>query len=77
VIVLSSIGYALGGQWSKINHGLTYVSYALVVVVVLAIVAFVLIRLREFRKEAAERAAVGDAPSGAGRHRQHSDRLGH
>ena len=77
VTALSSIGYALGGQWSKINHGLTYVSYALVVVVVLAIVAFVLIRLREFRKEAAERGAVSDAPSDTGgRHRQQSDRLG-
>jgi membrane protein DedA with SNARE-associated domain len=78
VTALSSIGYALGGQWSKINHGLTDVSYALVVVVVLAIAAFVLIRLREFRKEAAERGAVGDAPSGTtgGRHRQQSDRLG-
>lgn len=77
VIALSSVGYALGGQWAKINHGLTYVSYALIVVVVLAIVAFVLIRLREFRKEAAGRGAVGDVPSGnGGRHRQQSDRLG-
>ena len=78
VIALSSVGYALGGQWSKINHGLTYVSYALVAVVVLAIVAFVLIRLREFRKEAAVRDAVGEVPAATGgRHRQHTtDRYG-
>jgi membrane protein DedA with SNARE-associated domain len=77
VTALSSIGYALGGQWSKVNHGLTYVSYALVALVVLAIVAFVLIRLREFRKEAAERAAAGEVPAPVGgRHRQHSDRPG-
>lgn len=53
VIALSSIGYALGGQWSKIDHGITDVSYLLVVVVVLAIIAFVLHRLRQFRREAA------------------------
>jgi membrane protein DedA with SNARE-associated domain len=78
VIVLSSIGYALGGQWSKIDHGLTYVSYALVAVVVLAIVAFVLIRLREFRKEAADRGATGEVPAATGgRHRQNTpDRYG-
>jgi len=78
VAALSSIGYALGGQWSKINHGLTYVSYALVLVVVLAIVAFVLIRLREFRKEAAQRGGADEVPAPAGgRHRQHTtDRPG-
>jgi membrane protein DedA with SNARE-associated domain len=78
VIALSSIGYALGGQWSKINHGLTDASYVLVVIVVLAIVAFVLIRLREFRKEAAGRGGADEVPAAAaGRHRQHSDRMGH
>lgn len=70
VTALSSVGYALGGEWSKINHGLTYVSYVLVVVVVLAVIAFVLHRLREFRKEAAAR-ANGEVPAPAGgRHRQ-------
>ena len=59
VTALSAAGYALGGEWSKIDHGLTYVSYVLVVVVVLAIVAFVMIRLREFMKEAAEREQGG------------------
>jgi membrane protein DedA with SNARE-associated domain len=53
VTVLSSIGYSLGGQWGKINHDLTDASYVLVVVVVLAIIGFVLYRLREFRREAA------------------------
>jgi membrane protein DedA with SNARE-associated domain len=59
VIVLSSIGYALGGQWSKIDHGITDVSYLLVAIVVLAIIAFVLHRLRQFRREA----AAAGAPS--------------
>jgi membrane protein DedA with SNARE-associated domain len=58
VVALSSIGYSLGSEWGKLNHGLTQVSYVLVAVVVLAIIAFVLLRLREFRKDAAARAEV-------------------
>jgi membrane protein DedA with SNARE-associated domain len=53
VVALSSIGYSLGSEWSKINHGLTQASYVLVAVVVLAIIGFVVLRLREFRREAA------------------------
>ena len=53
VSALSSIGYSLGGQWSKINHSLSLASYILVVVVVLAIAGFVVYRLRAFRREAA------------------------
>jgi membrane protein DedA with SNARE-associated domain len=52
VVVLSSIGYSLGSEWSKINHGLTTAGYVLVAVVVLAIIGFVVLRLREFRREA-------------------------
>ena len=53
VVVLSSIGYSLGSEWSKINHGLTQVSYVLGAIVVLAVIGFVLYRLRQFRREAA------------------------
>jgi membrane protein DedA with SNARE-associated domain len=53
VVALSSIGYSLGSEWSKINHGLTQAGYVLVAVVVVAIIGFVLYRLREFRREAA------------------------
>jgi membrane protein DedA with SNARE-associated domain len=53
VTVLSSIGYSLGSEWSKINHGLALAGYVLGAFVVLAIVGFVLYRLREFRREAA------------------------
>jgi membrane protein DedA with SNARE-associated domain len=53
VVTLSSIGYSLGGEWQKINHGLTQATYVLVAVVVLALIGFVLYRLREFRREAA------------------------
>jgi membrane protein DedA with SNARE-associated domain len=52
--VLSSIGYGLGSAWKRISHGLTIAGYALFAVVVIAIVAFVVYRLREFRREQAE-----------------------
>jgi membrane protein DedA with SNARE-associated domain len=63
VVVLSSIGYKIGGEWSKVNHSLTMITYIVVAVVVIAIIGFVVLRLREFRKEAAAAAAArGDAP---------------
>ncbi len=64
VVVLSSIGYSLGGQWTKLNHSLSLASYILVAVVVLALIGFVLYRLREFRREAAPRGR-GDRHIGA------------
>ena len=53
VVVLSSIGYSLGSQWSKINHSLSLATYILVAVVVVALIGFVIYRLREFRREGA------------------------
>ena len=69
VAALSSIGYSLGSEWSKVNHGLTQISYVVVAVVVVAIIGFVILRLREFRKEsaAAARAEVPAARAGSGR----------
>jgi len=55
VVTLSSIGYSLGGEWSKINHSLSVASYILAAVVVVAIIGFVIYRLREFRREGARR----------------------
>jgi membrane protein DedA with SNARE-associated domain len=63
VVALSSIGYSLGGEWSKINHSLSLVTYILVAVVVVAVIAFAVYRLREFRKEAAAAAADDEAPA--------------
>jgi membrane protein DedA with SNARE-associated domain len=57
VVVLSSIGYSLGGEWTKLNHSLSVASYIVVAVVVVAIIGFVIHRLREFRKEGAAGAA--------------------
>jgi membrane protein DedA with SNARE-associated domain len=63
VAVLSSIGYSLGGEWSKVNNSLTDATYVLVAVVVVLLVGFVVYRLRAFRKEAAAAAARGENPA--------------
>src|SRR5580658_1534373 len=49
--VLSSIGYALGSAWKSVNHGLSLAGYAIFALLVLAIVGFVVYRLRQFRRE--------------------------
>jgi membrane protein DedA with SNARE-associated domain len=61
VVVLSTIGYNLGGQWTKINHSLSVASYILVAVVLVALVGFVVYRLREFRRENAGTGARHEA----------------
>ena len=66
VAALSSIGYSLGGQWSKVNHGLSVATYVLAAVVVVALVGFVFYRLRAFRREAA--AAAGGRSETPARH---------
>jgi membrane protein DedA with SNARE-associated domain len=57
VVALSSIGYSLGGEWTKFNHSFSVASYIVVAVVVVAVIGFVIYRLREFRKEGAASAA--------------------
>jgi membrane protein DedA with SNARE-associated domain len=59
VTVLSSIGYSLGSEWEKFNKTFSDVSYVLVAIVALAIVGYVVHRLREFRKESAYAAKHG------------------
>jgi membrane protein DedA with SNARE-associated domain len=55
---LSTAGYALGSAWNQVSHGLAIVGYILFAIVVIAIVAFVVYRLRQFRREAQVRAEV-------------------
>jgi membrane protein DedA with SNARE-associated domain len=67
--VLSSIGYGLGSAWQRISHGLTLAGYAIFAVVVLAIIGFVVYRLRQFRRESAEARAQAQPAPGPGAHR--------
>jgi membrane protein DedA with SNARE-associated domain len=53
VVALSSIGYSLGGEWTKFNHTFSVASYIVVAVVVVAVIGLVIYRLREFRREGA------------------------
>ena len=52
---LSTAGYALGSAWNQVSHGLAIVGYVLFAIVVIAIVGFVVYRLRQFRREAQSR----------------------
>jgi membrane protein DedA with SNARE-associated domain len=61
--VLSSIGYGLGSAWKSVNHGLTVAGYAIFALIVIAIVGFVLYRLREFRREQRSGRNGGPVPS--------------
>jgi membrane protein DedA with SNARE-associated domain len=51
--VLSLIGYGLGSAWQRVSHGLTVAGYALFAVVIIAIIAFVVYRWRQVRRESA------------------------
>ncbi len=74
VIALCSAGYSIGSQYSKVEHSLSLVSYVVVAVIVLALVGFVIHRLREFRREAAAGTAPGapaqPEPRVGGQHRR-------
>ena len=61
--VLSVVGYEVGSTWHSVSHDISIGGYVIVVLVVVAIVGFVIYRLREVRREAA---------AGRGRHAQNS-----
>jgi membrane protein DedA with SNARE-associated domain len=79
--VLSVIGYEVGHAWGSINHSLTIATYIVIAVVVIAIAGFVVYRLRQFRREAAQarpaqEGAAAEAPAPPrrpGRHRSDAE----
>ena len=58
VTVVTSIGYSLGSSWHHLAHALSVAGYVIVALVVVAIVAFLLYRLREVRREARQDTAA-------------------
>lgn len=74
VIALSSAGYALGGEWTKFNKTFSDIGYVVAALVVIAIIGYVFLRLREFRKESAYAAKHGGS-SQVGSDRERSGRL--
>ncbi len=63
VTAISLIGYSLSSAWQSIAHGIALAGYAIAAVAILAIAAFVMYRLREFRKEAAEGRLAAAGPA--------------
>jgi len=55
VTAISLIGYGVGSTWQSVAHGIAVAGYVIAVVVVIAIGGFIAYRLREVRREAAER----------------------
>ena len=51
VTVMSLIGYGVGSGWRIIAHGIAVAGYTIALVVVVAIVSFIVYRLREVRRE--------------------------
>jgi len=62
VIVLSSIGYSLGTEWDSFAHTFSKVSYVIVAIIVIALIYFVVHRVREFKREAAALSSQEAAP---------------
>ena len=58
---LSVAGYELGSAWNSVSHGLAVVGYILFALLAVAIIGFVVYRLRQFRREAAQ-TGPGEAP---------------
>jgi len=54
VTAMSSIGYAVGPAWNRIAHDLSIGGYVIVGLIVAAIAIFVVLRLRELRRESTE-----------------------
>jgi membrane protein DedA with SNARE-associated domain len=50
---LAAIGYGVGSAWQSVAHGFAVAGYVLAALVVIAVVAFIAYRLREVRKEVA------------------------
>jgi membrane protein DedA with SNARE-associated domain len=62
VTAISLIGYGVGSAWHSVAKGLAFAGYVIAVVAVAAIAVFVIHRFREFRREAALRAASSGQP---------------
>jgi membrane protein DedA with SNARE-associated domain len=57
VTAISLVGYGLGSAWQSVAHGIAVAGYVIAAVVIIAVVAFIVYRLREVRGEIAEQRA--------------------
>jgi membrane protein DedA with SNARE-associated domain len=63
---VASIGYGLGSAWNSVARDVSVAGYVIAVVVVMAIAVFVVVRLRELRREAREAAPDWRQQTGPG-----------
>jgi membrane protein DedA with SNARE-associated domain len=66
VTAISLIGYSLSSTWQSIAHGIALAGYGIAAVAIIAIVALVMYRLREVRKEAAGDRLTAAGPAAGG-----------
>jgi membrane protein DedA with SNARE-associated domain len=57
--IMSLIGYAVGSAWSSVSKDLSYATYIVVAVVVIAIAGVIVLRYRAYRKE---QQSAGETP---------------
>src|SRR5215813_5084357 len=50
--IIASVGYAVGSAWHRVAHDLSLASFVLAAVVIAAIAGFIVMRLRQQRREA-------------------------
>ncbi len=62
VTAITLVGYAAGSAWHSIAHYIAIGGYVIVAIVVIAVAAFIVYRLREIRKEAAASRASANRP---------------
>jgi membrane protein DedA with SNARE-associated domain len=73
VTLISLIGYGVGSAWQSVAHGLAVAGYVIFAVAVVGIVAFIVYRVREVRREGQHSAPLGEgrgnhAAGGRGNH---------
>jgi membrane protein DedA with SNARE-associated domain len=47
----AAVGYEVGNEWKRVAHDFSIAGYVLAALVVVAVVAFIVVRVREFRRE--------------------------
>lgn len=64
VTAISLVGYGVGSAWQSVAHGIAVAGYVIAAVVIVAVVAFIVYRLREVRREIAEQRAEAAEAAG-------------
>jgi membrane protein DedA with SNARE-associated domain len=69
--IMASVGYAVGSAWHRVAHDLSVASFLLAAVVIVAVAGFIVMRLRQQRREA----DAGPRTSAPAADRDHAPRV--